>query len=128
LNKRIAVYSITNVNFLIRTKILEENLGCKIHYTLQLRVFPNCFRLWQKARNNYHLAYDLGGPTISLFTLALINPRDEVLIPDPCFICYEPSVHLAGRTPVSTQLLKKASFTIDEDPVISHITQDRELL
>ncbi|MBI4786192.1 MAG: aminotransferase class I/II-fold pyridoxal phosphate-dependent enzyme [Chloroflexi bacterium] len=32
--------------------------------------------------------------------LALIDPGDEVIIPEPCFVAYKPSVMLAGGVPV----------------------------
>lgn len=54
--------------------------------------------------------------------LALINPDDEVLVPDPGFVCYEQGVLMAGGVPVSMPMLEKDNFRLDADVVISLIT------
>lgn len=37
-----------------------------------------------------------GSEAIDLGFRALLNPGDEVLIPEPCFVCYEPLSRMAG--------------------------------
>ena len=72
--------------------------------------------LSQKAYREYNLSYDPnseilitvgGSEAVFLALIALINPGDEVLIPNPGFVCYEPCVLLAGGLPVSVPLLEK---------------------
>lgn len=88
--------------------------------------------LAQKAYKDYGLKYDpnseilvtVGGiEAISLALTALVNPRDEVLIPDPGFVCYEPSVRLTGGVPVSIPVLEKNRFKPTIDDVTSLITK-----
>ncbi len=41
-----------------------------------------------------------GSEALYLALTAILNPGDEVLVPEPCFVAYEPEVLLAGGTPV----------------------------
>ena len=41
-----------------------------------------------------------GSEAIDLGFRALLNPGDEVLIPEPCFVCYEPLSRMAGGVAV----------------------------
>ncbi len=41
-----------------------------------------------------------GSEALYLALTAILNPGDEVLIPEPCFVSYEPEVIFAGGTPV----------------------------
>jgi aminotransferase len=41
-----------------------------------------------------------GSEALYLTLMAILNPGDEVLIPEPCFVSYEPEVIFAGGTPV----------------------------
>jgi len=93
--------------------------------------------LVEKARRDYGLSYDpesevlvtVGGTqAIFLALQALINPGDEVLIPDPGFLCYEPSVLMAGGAPVFMPLLEKNGFKIEEEDVISQITKKSRMI
>ena len=38
-----------------------------------------------------------GSEAIDLIVRTLINPGDEVIIPEPCFVCYDPITTLTGR-------------------------------
>jgi len=109
----------------------------KTHYTPTTGIPELLEALAKKAKKDYGLSYDpdteilitVGGThAIFLALQALINPGDEVLIPDPGFVCYEPGVYMAGGIPVSTPLLEKDGFTIDENAVISHITRKSRMI
>lgn len=41
-----------------------------------------------------------GSEAIDLAIRSIVNPGDEVLIPEPCFVCYKPCTILAGGVPV----------------------------
>jgi aspartate/methionine/tyrosine aminotransferase len=88
-------------------------------------------KLAQKASLDYGLSYDpnseilvtVGGTeAIFLALFALVNPGDEVLVPDPGFVLYKPCVQLAGGVPVSVPLIEEHGFTISLDDVTSLIT------
>ena len=42
-----------------------------------------------------------GSEAIDLAIRAFLNPGDEVLIPEPCFVCYDPIVRLTDGVPVA---------------------------
>ncbi len=44
--------------------------------------------------------------------LAVIDPGDEVIVPEPCFTAYKPSVILAGGTPVVVETRAENGFQV----------------
>jgi aminotransferase len=93
--------------------------------------------LAEKAKHEYGLSYDSAseilvtvGGTQAIYTAlqSLINPGDEVLIPDPGFLCYQPAVCLAGGKPVFFPLLEKENFSLRVEDVISHVTSKTRVL
>jgi len=42
---------------------------------------------------------------------ALLNPQDEVLVPEPCYVSYRPCVMLAGAVPVAVPTNQETRFT-----------------
>ena len=69
-----------------------------------------------------------GSEAIDLATRALVNPGDEVIIPEPCFVCYAPIVTLAGGTPVVLPLSADNEFRISADQLSAVITPKSKLL
>ena len=93
--------------------------------------------LSQKATRDYGLNYDprseilvTVGATEAVFAalFGLINRGDEVLIPDPGFVLYEPCVQLAGGVPVSVPLLEKNDFRPSISDVTSLITEKSRVI
>jgi aspartate/methionine/tyrosine aminotransferase len=93
--------------------------------------------LAQKAYDDYGLTYDSnseilvtagGTEAIFLALMGLVNPGDEVLIPDPGFVCYKPCVLLAGGVPVSIPLLEENDFKPSIDDVMSLITKKSRVM
>ncbi len=54
--------------------------------------------------------------------LALIDPGDEVIIPEPCFVAYGPSVVFAGGTPVYVSTRVEDNFQVTADTIEGAIT------
>lgn len=65
---------------------------------------------------------------VSLALLAFINPGDEVLLPDPGFVCYKPAVLIAGGIPVSMPMLENDGFKPDIETVTSLITKKSRVI
>lgn len=93
--------------------------------------------LAQKAHRDYGLSYDPNseilvtvGATEAIFLalMSLVNPGDEVLIPNPGFVVYEPGVLLAGGVPVHIPLLEKNHFRPSIDNVMSLITDKSRVM
>ncbi|HEX2910175.1 MAG TPA: aminotransferase class I/II-fold pyridoxal phosphate-dependent enzyme [Chloroflexia bacterium] len=47
---------------------------------------------------------------LQIVCLATLNPGDEVIIPEPCFVSYAPSVIFAGGTPVLVETRAEEEF------------------
>jgi aminotransferase len=48
---------------------------------------------------------------------ALLDPGDEVIIPTPCFVSYQPEVILAGGVPVEIPTRMQDGFQVDPDRI-----------
>lgn len=57
-----------------------------------------------------------GSEAIDICIRSLVNPGDEVLIPEPCFVCYSPIVHMQGGVcvPIATKAENKFKLTAEE--------------
>jgi aspartate aminotransferase len=66
------------------------------------------------------------GATSALYAAnqAFVDEGDEVLVPDPGFVLYEPHVELAGGTPVRYELRREDGFEPDVDRLAEQITSD----
>ncbi len=53
---------------------------------------------------------------------ALVGPGDEVLIPDPSYVSYSPSVLFAGGTPVPVRTREETGFQLEADAVRAALT------
>lgn len=69
-----------------------------------------------------------GSEAIDLCTRAFISSGDEVLIPEPCFVCYAPCVMLAGGTPVPICTKEEDNFKLTADALKKAITPRTKLL
>ncbi len=69
-----------------------------------------------------------GSEAIDLCFRALLAPGDEVLIPDPCFVCYDPLTRLAGGVPVSLTTRVEDAFRLTAQALRAAITPRTKLL
>ncbi len=70
-----------------------------------------------------------GGKPIMFFVmLALINPGDEVLYPNPGFPIYESMINFVGGVPVPMRLHESKLFSIDVDEISNQITDKTRLM
>jgi len=82
-------------------------------------------------RNNYNLEYDTDGEllitvgvseALDLAMRAILDPGDEVIIPDPCYVSYNPCVVLAGGTPIMVPTNEQNNFEIGAADIEARIT------
>lgn len=64
-----------------------------------------------------------GSEAIDLAIRALTDPEDEVIIPEPCFVCYEPMVHLAGGRAVIVSTEEKDKFKLTAEKLRAALTE-----
>ena len=69
-----------------------------------------------------------GKPIIFFCALALIEPGDEVLYPNPGFPIYESMINFAGGTPVPMKLHEELDFSFDIDEVINQVTDNTKMI
>lgn len=69
-----------------------------------------------------------GSEAIDLTIRALVSPEDEVLIPQPSFVCYAPCTLLAGGVPVPVVTYEKDNFTLTAEALREKITPRTKLL
>ena len=60
---------------------------------------------------------------LDLAARAILNPGDEVLMPDPCYVAYPASVSLAGGIPIQVPTAEENDFKITADDIEPRITQ-----
>lgn len=69
-----------------------------------------------------------GSEAIDLAMRAFISAGDEVLIPEPCFVCYSPCVSMAGGTPVPIVTVEEDEFKLTAKALKEAITPKTKML
>lgn len=69
-----------------------------------------------------------GSEAIDIAMRAMLDPADEVLIPQPSFVCYTPCAMLANGTPVIIELKAENEFRLTAEEVRAAITPKTKLL
>ena len=82
---------------------------------------------------NYHYLSEIfvtvgGSEAIDLAMRALVNPGDEVLIPQPSYVSYEPCVTLADGVPVIIELKEENRFRLTAGELKAAITPKTKIL
>lgn len=85
----------------------------------------------------FHLEYDPltqvivtvgGSEAIDLFMRSVISPGDEVLIPEPSFVCYSPITSICGGVPVPIVTKAENEFRLTADELKAAITPKTKAL
>ena len=69
-----------------------------------------------------------GSEAIDLAIRTLVNPGDEVLVPQPSFVCYDPIARLAGANVVHIVTRREDEFRLTADALKASITDRTKLL
>jgi aminotransferase len=69
-----------------------------------------------------------GSEAIDIALRAMLNPGDEVLIPQPSYVSYVPCTLLAGGTPVIIELEEKDEFRLTKEKLLEKITPRTKVL
>lgn len=109
-------------------KVLEKG---RTNYTAnsgltQLREAINDY-LTDRINTSYDSSHEIlvtvgGSEAIDLAVRALVDTGDEVLIPQPSFVCYSPIVTLANGTPVIIETSVEDGFKLTAKALKEHIT------
>lgn len=88
-------------------------------------------------KRRIHVTYDpmqevvvtVGGSEgIDMAFRAVLNPGDEVLIPQPSYVSYEPCAVLAGGVPVIINLKEENEFRLTKEELLEVITEKTKIL
>lgn len=69
-----------------------------------------------------------GSEGIDVALRAMLDPGDEVLIPQPAYVSYLPCVVLADGVPVTIELQEKNQFRLTKEELLAHITDKTKVL
>jgi methionine aminotransferase len=113
-------------------KVIDNNY----HQYMPMPGFPKLLmEVAQKVQLHYNRTIDIereviisAGATQAIFTgiQAVVNKGEEVIVLDPSYDCYAPSVELAGGVPIHVNL--KPDFSVDWNKVEDVISKNTKLL
>lgn len=121
----------------IRVAAIESLENGKTYYTSNSGTLELRQEISSYMNRRYELSYDPkseiivtvgGSEAIDIAMRALINPGDEVIIPQPAFVCYGPICDLAGGKPVYLNTKEENKFKLTADELKSAITDKTKLL
>lgn len=69
-----------------------------------------------------------GSEAIDIGLRAMLDPGDEVLIPQPSYVSYEPCTILAGGVPVIIELKNENEFRLTKEELLAAITDKTKVL
>jgi len=96
---------------------LRQEVAAHVSVTRGIRVGPE------------HVSIVPGGKPILFFPmLALLEPGDEVIYPDPGFPIYQSMAQFLGAVPVPIPLLEKRGFSFDLDVLRDRLSSKTKLL
>ena len=107
------------------------------YYTSNAGTVPLRNEISEYLKRRFGLCYDAkteitvtvgGSEAIDLAIRAVVEPGDEVLIPEPSFVCYEPITRLCGGVPVPIKTLYEDDFKLTAEQVKAAITPKTKLL
>ena len=107
------------------------------YYTSNAGTVPLRRELSAYMKRRFGLTYDPmneitvtvgGSEAIDLAIRATVEPGDEVIIPEPSFVCYEPITRLCGGIPVPVTTLPENDFKLTADQLKAAITPKTKLL
>ena len=88
-------------------------------------------KLSQYLKDTYNLEYDPNGEllitvgvseALDLAMRAILNPGDEVIMPDPSYVAYEPVVILPGGEPIKIPTNEENNFEVSPADIEARIT------
>lgn len=123
--------------FAIRQAGIRSLEKGKTWYTANAGLSELRFEVCAYLNRRFSLSYDpvketvitVGGSEgIDAVLRALIEPGDEVLIPEPCFVCYSPLTELCHGVPVPIETREENGFKLMAEDIAAKITSKTKVL
>ncbi|MBR3416565.1 MAG: aminotransferase class I/II-fold pyridoxal phosphate-dependent enzyme [Clostridia bacterium] len=121
----------------IRAAGIESLEKGKTYYTSNSGLVSLREAIAEYLKRRFSLSYDPGSEivvtvggseAIDVTMRALVAPGDEVIIPEPAFVCYEPICRLCGGEPVIINTKEEDRFKLTADALRAAITPKTKLL
>lgn len=121
----------------IRDKGIYSLQKGQTHYTSNKGLKELREEISNYLKRRFNITYDAltqtivtvgGSEAIDLLFRAVIEPGDEVLIPEPSFVCYKPLTRLAGGTAVPLTTKAENNFKITPEELRAVITPKTKVL
>jgi len=114
----------------IRQAAIEALEQGKTHYTHSLGILPLRVAIADHYRKKYNVAVSpeqiivtLGtSPALLLVLSALLNPGDEVILPDPCYACYPNFVRYVNGKVISMPVHAEEGFVFQPERIENKVT------
>lgn len=108
----------------------------RTYYTSNAGLLPLRKEISRYLERRFHLSYSVdqilvtvgGSEAIDIGFRAMLDPGDEVIIPEPCFVSYLPCVKMAGGVPVEISLEEKDEFKLTGDKLKEAITDKTKMV
>ncbi len=107
------------------------------HYTANAGLLELREEICNYNKRKYGIEYDPksevvvtvgGSEAIDLMIRSIISPGDEVLIPEPCFVCYKPITIMSGGKAVPIETKEEDEFRLLPEQLKAKITDKTKLL
>lgn len=109
----------------------------RTHYTANQGLYELREEIVSYVKRRFNLDYDPndhvvvtvgGSEAIDIAMRALVDPGDEVILMEPCYVAYTPSVELCGAKPVHIQLEHKDEFKLTPEKLEAAITPKSKVM
>lgn len=123
--------------YYIRNAAINSIIDGQTQYTANRGLMPLreeiCRYLEERFEIKYHPATDVvvtvgASESIDIALRALVGPGDEVLVPEPSYVSYSPSVIFAGGKPVGVKTTEEDEFRLTADALRKAITPKTKAL
>ena len=121
----------------IREAGIESLEKGKTYYTSNAGTLELRQEICNYLKRRFNLTYNPVGETvvtvggseaIDMAFRAILSPGDEVIIPTPCFVCYEPLVRLCGGVPVIIETKNADKFKLTPAALEAAITPKTKMV
>jgi aminotransferase len=121
----------------IREKAIDTLQQGKTVYTANAGISELRTGISDYLKNKIGVSYDPkneiivtvgGSEAIDLAIRALINPGDEAIIVEPCFVCYSPIVELTGGVPVVIKTVPEEGFRLTPAALEAALSEKTKIL
>ena len=121
----------------IREAGIETLESGKTYYTSNAGTLELRREISNYMNRRFNLTYDPvkevvvtvgGSEAIDVAMRTILQPGDEVIIPTPCFVCYEPLCKMTGAIPVIVETRNEDKFKLTPELLESAITDKTKML